>query len=117
MQETAQGVAVLFYVIDGLVLLVLVQGLYALITGRFVPGLGRLRQLSSPTAIRLYGFSAAPFCLRALWLNQVLEAGLRGQPASPVSGVVFFAGLVVSACLQWWALRLDRRRSEPAPLP
>ena len=108
---------VLFYVGDGVAVLVLAQGLYALITGRFLIRVGRLIRLSSSIAVRLYGLSAVPFCAPYLWMTWVLEGGLRGQPASPVSGVVFFAGLVVMAGLQWWALRLDRRRSEPAPLP
>src|SRR5207247_491270 len=53
----------LYYVLDAVGLVVLALGLYSLVTGRILLKLGRLKQLSTPGAVRVIGLSILLICL------------------------------------------------------
>ncbi|TMF61219.1 MAG: hypothetical protein E6I16_04505 [Chloroflexi bacterium] len=96
----------LYYVLDAVGLVVLALGLYSLVTGRILLKLGRLKQLSTPGAVRVIGLSILLICLPYLWANWELDRALHD----------LLAGIIASGCLQWWAYRVDRRRGRlPSP--
>ena len=106
----------LYYVLDAVGLVVLALGLYSLVTGRILLKLGRLKQLSTPGAVRVIGLSILLICLPYLWANWELDRALHDQSASPFVSLVLLAGIIASGCLQWWAYRVDRRRGRfPSP--
>jgi hypothetical protein len=101
--------AALAWVLVALAVVGLVCGVYMLITGVPLVRFGKLKEISTARAGRLFGLALVLDSFVGVVIAQFINLTRQHIEPPPWTGLVFLIPLILVAALQWFAFRIDRR--------